>query len=453
MKSPAAVVVAKTTTTESVELTNEDIPVSPRHPSKRMLNKEISIIMLVMAAQTITGMVKIQENSGGAELVAESHNFHDRPWLHDKSFFSASHYSSVSSLEQLPYVAMSEGISSSSAHSDASESCDDDRDEEDVAAALLASRLTIPRRANQRFAHDEDVWENIFSSLPWDAATQARELSKFHFGESLAHVTIARMPQSKTVALFIPCPEDLDGDDMAVEAELAPRLASADGASGSSGQRLFLGQLRRTGTVPMVRWLVNTVFNAPPGALVSVENRRNTRTQRGKGCAWATISDAATVERMLGAHHRLFFDTVDGVEGVWLVPEGYEDALQTEVSLRSEGSAHPKHMPRGTIVVELPASSAGKTRAAMTVEAEAAERSAGTTMSESGGAATSVCAATPPQNFVGPENEEEITVPVEKSAADDVRLFAEERFVPYRVPGVDFVRPCVYRLNPYTSMM
>ncbi|KPA85798.1 hypothetical protein ABB37_00144 [Leptomonas pyrrhocoris] len=326
--------------------------VAPR-PSKRMLNREIGVLLLVLAAQTIMGVVNM-DNALSTELMAESESFHGRPSLNNKHYsHSSCYYSSASSADkEMPYLDVSEGMSSSGTSSDASESCDDDRDEEDVAAALLASRLTIPRRANQRFAHDEDVWENIFSSLPWDAATQARELSKFHFGESLAHVTIARMPQSKTVALFIPCPEDLDGDDMAVEAELAPRLASADGASGSSGQRLFLGQLRRTGTVPMVRWLVNTVFNAPPGALVSVENRRNTRTQRGKGCAWATISDAATVERMLGAHHRLFFDTVDGVEGVWLVPEGYEDALQTEVSLRSEGSAHPKHMPRGTIVVE-----------------------------------------------------------------------------------------------------
>ena len=439
MEDPVALTVAEGGGAAQVEQRSAAAASIPsKRSSKRMLNKEISIIMLIMAAQTISGMMKIQESVSSTELIAESYNFHDRPWLHDKPFSSTAFYSSASSLDQLPYVSPSEGITSSRS-SGASESCDDDRDEEEVAAARLASRLTTPRRVNQRFAQDEDVWENIFSLLPWEAATQARALSKYHFGDALAHVTIARMPQSKVAAVFIPCLEDLDGDEMAVEAELAPQLASAD-APLSGGQRLFLGQLRRTGTVPMVRWLVNKVFNAPPGALVSVENRRNTRTQRGKGCAWATINDAATVERMLGAHHRLFFDTVEGVEGVWLVPEGHEDALQTEVSLRNDGSAHAKHMPRGTIVVEIPSTTAPAAPADAFF----------------GGAygATPAYGCSAPDWSVGapypsyPTCEAMLPLPTWMGAMAD----SCASFTPYRVPGADFVQPGMYRHNPYTTM-
>ena len=418
--------------------------------SRRMLSREIGVLMLILAAQTIMGVTNM-DNALGKEVMAESESFHGRPSLNNKNYaYSSSYYSSAE--KELPYMEVSDGMSSSGTSPDASESCDDDRDEEEVAAARLASRLTTPRRVNQRFAQDEDVWENIFSLLPWEAATQARALSKYHFGDALAHVTIARMPQSKVAAVFIPCLEDLDGDEMAVEAELAPQLASAD-APLSGGQRLFLGQLRRTGTVPMVRWLVNKVFNAPPGALVSVENRRNTRTQRGKGCAWATINDAATVERMLGAHHRLFFDTVEGVEGVWLVPEGHEDALQTEVSLRNDGSAHAKHMPRGTIVVEIPESCAVKAKDVATADYGVVEGSSGDT--------TSACVEAPTlDTFTSASAEEAVAVKEEETArvseeTEEVKLpvCKASRFVPYRVPGADFVRQGVYRHNPYTVVV
>jgi hypothetical protein len=466
MKKASVMLKADTVGVEAAELPSNSTAVCPKQPSKLMLNKEISIIMLVMAAQTLSGVTKMQENVLSTELVAEWYNFHDRPWLHDKMFKSASFYSAASSMEQLPYVTVSDGISSSGGNSDSSESCDDDRDEEDVAAAQLASRLTTPCHANRRFAHNEDVWEDIFSFLPWEAALEVRSVSRFHFSKSLARVTIARMPQSKTPAVFIPCLEDLDADEMAVEAELAPLVAGSSGGAtgGSGGQRLFLGQLRRTGTVPMVRWLVNTVFNAPPGALVSVENRRNTHTQRGKGCAWATINDAATVERMLGAHHRLFFDTVDGVEGVWLVPEGHEGALQTEVSLRNEGSAHVKHMPRGTIVVEVPASTTVPSAPAALpgYVNEARSTLYGGKVPHHGAAAPAygrdasrwsagvpclpypLCETMPPPP--------PMPMPMSWVPAMDAMADRCVGFTPYRVPGADFVQPGMYRHNPYTTM-
>lgn len=441
---------------------------APR-PSQRMLSREIGVLLLILAAQTIMGVVNM-DGALSTELMAESESFHGRPSLNNKNYaYSSSYYSSASSAEkEMPYVDVSEGMSSSGTSSGTSESTDEDRDEEDVVAARLASRLTTPRRTNRVSAQDEAVWESIFSLLPWEAATQARELSQHHFGDARARVTIARMPQSKTAAVFIPCLEDLDGDEMAVEAELAPR--GAGGAGGASdGQRLFLGQLRRTGTVPMVRWLVNTVFNAPPGALVSVENRRNTRTQRGKGCAWATINDAATVERMLGAHHRLFFDTVDGVEGVWLVPEGHEDALLTEVSLRGdEGGAHAKHMPRGTIVVEVPSTTAPAVPAAMSGPmggAWGAHSYGGAPRGQPlcyGGAVPAYGAAAPAYGCEAPRWSAGMpcppyamcnAMPPPQPQPMVALPRAEARFAPYRVPGADFVQPGTYRHNPYTAMV
>ncbi|KAG5479675.1 hypothetical protein CUR178_03438 [Leishmania enriettii] len=463
--------------------------VPAQRSSKRMLNREISLLMLILAAQTITGMVNIQDSVLSTELVADSHSFRGRPSLKSESY-SSSYYSSASSDKHVAFMDTSEGISSSTGGSDVSENFDDDSDEEDIVETRFASQLTAPHRTSIYFTHNEDIWEDIFSFLPWNAALQVRGVSRFHFRQSLPRVTIARMPQSKMPAIFIPCLEDLDSDEMEIEAELAPHhqtqwscphccLFNSQGSVCSNsrcqqprpqnGQRLFLGQLRRTGTVPMVRWLVNNVFNASTGALVSVENRRNTHTQRGKGCAWPTISDGATVKRMLDAHHRLFFDSVGGVEGVWLVPAGCEMALQSEVSMRCNGGAHQKHMPRGTIVVETPSTSffvaapgAAPSNSAKGTEVDGTEEIHGDTKGSATGlpypAATqssrsdlsyhSTSTPLPPY----PSNQE-IDPATRDTAAEYYGFHCLVSFVPYRVPGVDFVRPGAYRLNPYTALM
>jgi hypothetical protein len=121
---------------------------------------------------------------------------------------------------------------------------------------------------------------------------------------------------------------------------------------------------------------------------------------------------------------------------VWLVPEGHEGALQTEVSLRNEGSAHVKHMPRGTVVVEVPAS----TTAAGKVKTPAVEVSA---------AAVPVVSTA----FVEEPVTTEMATPAVEAAVEVVTSSDEGRFVAYRVPGADFVQPGMYRLNPYTVMV
>ncbi|CAG9574009.1 conserved hypothetical protein [Leishmania major strain Friedlin] len=462
-----------------------------QRPSKRMLNQEISLLMLILAAQTITGMVNIQDSVLSTELVADSHSFRGRPSLKNESHSSSSYYSSASSDKHVPFMDMSEGISSSTAGSHVSENFNDDgEEEEEVVAYRFASQLTAPLRTKTYFTHNEDVWENIFSFLPWQAAMQVRGVSRFHFRQSLPRVTVARMPQSKVPAIFLPCLEDLDSSEMEIEADLAPQhktpwscphccLFNAHGAvcgnnrcqkpRPQSGQRLFLGQLRRTGTVPMVRWLVNNVFNASTGALVSVENRRNTHTQRGKGCAWPTINEEATVKRMLDAHHRLFFDSVNGVEGVWLVPEGREKALQSEVSMRYNGGAHQKHMPRGTIVVETPSapffaagpaaaplSSAKGTDVDATEEIHGDKVRSATSLSYSAATQSSRSdssyhlTSTPLPPYQSKQEAHPATV---DTATEYYGYNDTASFMPYCIPGVDFVRRGVYRLNPYTVLM
>ncbi|KAK7198745.1 hypothetical protein NESM_000839200 [Novymonas esmeraldas] len=460
--------------------------VTPQRSSKRMLNQEISLLMLILAAQTITGMVNIKDSVLSTELVADSQSFHGRPSLKNENHSSSSYYSSGSSDKHVPFMDLSEGVSSSTADSDVSENFDDDHDEEEVVAARLASQLTTPRRANTHFTHNEDVWENIFSFLPWEVAVQVRGVSRFHFRQSLPRATIARMPHSKAPAIFIPCLEDLDSNELEVEAELTQQSQTQWSCASCglfnaqrsvcgnnrcqqprphSGQRLFLGQLRRTGTVPMVRWLVNTVFNAPAGALVSVENRRNTHTQRGKGCAWPTINDEATVRRMLDAHHRLFFDCVNGVEGVWLVPESREGDLQAEVSMRYSGGAHQKHMPRGTIVVETPSApfataspsncvKGDGAKSAEDVHADALRSTTGLSYSATTQSVRSASTHRQPTTPLPPYQPKAEMHPISMDAeADYYGYDAAGSFIPYRIPGIDFLRPGVYRLNPYTALM
>ncbi|KAG5505017.1 hypothetical protein JKF63_04464 [Porcisia hertigi] len=459
--------------------------VQPQRSSKRMLNQEISLVMLILAAQTVTGMVNIQDSVLSTELVADSQSFGGRPSLKNENHSSSSsYYSSASSDKHVPFTDVSQGISLSGRDSDVEEDFDDD--EEEVSVALFASQATTPLCTKTHFIQNEDVWENIFSFLSWRVAMQVRGVSRFHFRQSLPRVTVARMPQSKVPAIFIPCLDDLDNEDMGAEADLTPQhqnpwscshcgLFNAKGSvcgnnrcqqpRPQSGQRLFLGQLRRNGTVPMVRWLVNTVFNAPTGALISVENRRNTHTQRGKGCAWATISDEASVKRMLDADHRLFFDSVNGVEGVWLVPKGRDKALQSEVSMRYGGSAHPKHMPRGPIVVETPsvpayvAPSGSQANSTKSKDGDQTGEAHGDTVrgatafpyspvtqsSRSGSSYHPTCTSLPPYPFPKEIHSAKVDTTAQFHSYNAVSVL-----IPCSVPGLDFVRPGVYRLNPYT---
>ena len=155
-----------------------------------------------------------------------------------------------------------------------------------------------------------------------------------------------------------------------------------------NSQRLFMGQLRRSGTIPFVLWLLRDVMGVDIATnVMAVENHRDRNTGRGKGCAWVTVAThgntTAAAGALLSLHHRAFFDTIHGVEGIWLTAPDTAAALDSESALRSQRqptsaatatgilpsadsqqqqqivalspavpAQHPRHMPRSSIVAE-----------------------------------------------------------------------------------------------------
>lgn len=131
-----------------------------------------------------------------------------------------------------------------------------------------------------------------------------RRVSKFHFCQSLPFVAVCRLPYTKTPAFFISARDNFDLHEHAIEAALQPPQSSANAQARTfttpqyknqhtsnnrfvydvpryernvvintdnsynnnnnnningatcnvcPGQRIFLGQLRRNGTVPMIQ--------------------------------------------------------------------------------------------------------------------------------------------------------------------------------------------------------
>eukprot|EP01084_Bolivina_argentea_P233824 393736_1 len=72
-----------------------------------------------------------------------------------------------------------------------------------------------------------------------------------------------------------------------------------------SAVRIFLGQLRRSGTVSFIKWLANHVME-DTNAIMNVENHRHKVTGRGKGCAWVYVSNETSAMNLLSYHRRLF---------------------------------------------------------------------------------------------------------------------------------------------------
>jgi len=339
----------------------------------RMLKKEIALMFLILASQTVSEL-SLRETSLSTELIADDHFFTERPSLYKRFSPSDTSTSNPSSEKHISYTVLSEDMLSSSPST--IEEDGDDEEENQVAEESITVLGGTPRSINRiAFAYDEQVWERILGFLPWRCTLATRGVSRWVFRQTLPYVSVMRLPKTRHPAIFLPCHHDLDATEDVVEHGLSPQCIPwhcmhcglfnmarnecakprCNGTRSSNGCRMFLGQLRRSGTVPLVSWLVDYVFDAPRGALFCVENHRNLNTGRGRGCAWPTISDANTVHRMLASHHRLFFDDVEGVEGVWLVPLTGKAVLQEESYLRGESGPRHKHMPRGTMVVELPA--------------------------------------------------------------------------------------------------
>ncbi|CCW61987.1 unnamed protein product [Phytomonas sp. EM1] len=392
------------------ELLGFGLPSSPirRHPCsyqrpqrKRVLPKEISLIILLLAVRTASE-ISMRKHMLSLELIANSYNFPGHPSIDDAEESNV-HFNSMPSGKYVSFTELySDGILTStmsrcSSSDVANDEDPDDQEEEseksenileageklqDMVYAPTDNKLAAP---GEQFASNEVVWENIFSYMTWQETFPMRGISRFHYVKTLPFVCLTRMPSSRLPAIFIPCREDLDADEAMVDHALrprpepwtCPRCGLFNSATGgwcgndqcratrpARGFRIFLGQLRRCGTVAMVRWLLRNVLNAPEGALRCVENHRNTTTGRGKGCAWPTLLDEPTALRLLHANHRMLFDAIGGVEGMWVASLGGESALKVECRGREEEPHRPKHLPRGTIVVELPAALAQSVDAA-----------------------------------------------------------------------------------------
>lgn len=193
----------------------------------------------------------------------------------------------------------------------------------------------------------------VLSFLPWRTALQLRRVSRTWFRASLSVAALLRMPGTGLPAVFVPCDRPLGAEEGPLEHALAPPVDQAASCATSGHERLFLGQLRREATVPMVKWLVEHVCGCLPGSLAAVENHRNRVTLRGKGCAWAYVTPAAAAA-IVAFHHRVFYDLVGGVEGCWVVPASEAAALSHEIHVTGYQSNRPRHMPRNGIVCEKP---------------------------------------------------------------------------------------------------
>ncbi|RNF00286.1 hypothetical protein TraAM80_07686 [Trypanosoma rangeli] len=229
------------------------------------------------------------------------------------------------------------------------------------------------QRVDENIFLQNDILHLVLSFLPWRCVLQVRGVNKKSLLLSLSFVTVCRLPHSDVPALFIPCHEDLMANEGRLEAELSPTRGLCDAlrcgplsvspsadvrareSPSCNHQRMFVGQLRRDGTVPMIKWFLLTILQMPPESLVAVENHRNRASKRGKGCVWLTLRDRAASD-VLSYHHRVFFDSVWNVEGVWLVPPSYEEQLFALASVRGNQAGRSKHLPRGTLVVEMPTS-------------------------------------------------------------------------------------------------
>eukprot|EP00672_Neobodo_designis_P026181 CAMPEP_0174832424 /NCGR_PEP_ID=MMETSP1114-20130205/3668_1 /TAXON_ID=312471 /ORGANISM="Neobodo designis, Strain CCAP 1951/1" /LENGTH=596 /DNA_ID=CAMNT_0016066283 /DNA_START=71 /DNA_END=1861 /DNA_ORIENTATION=+ len=223
----------------------------------------------------------------------------------------------------------------------------------------------------------------ITSFLPWRDCLALRQSNKAWRAAADETVRVTTLPSNGDVrAMFLPCPRDVDADTT-TEARLKCRHASKwrcpycafcnsetrilcgnrhcqiPCPTHLDCARLFLGQLRREGTVPFITWLVESVLGseANPMHIVNAENHRQLSTGRGKGCSWIYLASRSMAPTVLNYHHRVFTD-VDPVtkrEGVWIVAPADAEALAADVSARATYDASRSLLlPRGALVVEYP---------------------------------------------------------------------------------------------------
>lgn len=239
---------------------------------------------------------------------------------------------------------------------------------------------------------DTDVIKNVLEYLTWRDNLVVRRVNRSWFEASLSQAVVCRMPVTSCPAIFLPCRHDLESQEEADETRfssvdsavarddlsaVAPWMCHVCGwyndrrplcgnrncqSAGprsacdaiDAASRIFLGQLRREATVPLIRWMFEEVL-LEPTSLLMVENHRHKVTGRGKGCAWVYVrKDGPAVANLLSYHRRLFLDCVNGVEGAWIVHPQHLDALQREVASRGYAPDRPRTLPRNALVTELP---------------------------------------------------------------------------------------------------
>lgn len=224
---------------------------------------------------------------------------------------------------------------------------------------------------------DAAIVSVVLSYLPWRKVVDVRRVSRTWFTASASVATLCRLPTSGVQAVFVPCLADLDAAEQRDEQLMAcdhgspwkcgycgfwnaqTRIMCGDrncqqpAPSHRHNVRLFLGQLRRSGTVSFIKWLVRNLSDHCD-AIVNVENHRHKVTGRGKGCAWAYVATETAAATLLSHHRRVYHDIVGGVEGVWIVHERDIAALDDLVEKHGTSSTRPRHMPRTALVVERP---------------------------------------------------------------------------------------------------
>eukprot|EP00759_Apiculatamorpha_spiralis_P002079 PhF_6_TR10779/c0_g1_i1/m.17311 len=135
--------------------------------------------------------------------------------------------------------------------------------------------------------------------------------------------------------------------------------------------RLFIGQLRKEGTAPLLRYLLRFLCRDELG-VVHVESHTNPRqrhmdgTPRGKGCAWLCLATAQDARAVQSLHRRVLvdIDVSTGREGVWVCGPKHVSALASYADHKAsqQQQQQPDHvvssvfgvMPRNPLVVEVP---------------------------------------------------------------------------------------------------
>lgn len=251
----------------------------------------------------------------------------------------------------------------------------------------IEATLADEESAEAALPQDLVLLDAVFDFLPWRDVLRIRGTSSRWCKVARNHISFESLPRTGAPALFIRRPNtEHDALEAAFEQRLrcvhpgkwrcercgfcnsetrilcGNRSCQMPADSHRDAARLFVGQLRREGTVPFLTWLVETIISRDDELrVINVENHRDLKTNRGKGCAWVYLQRTDTASRLLEFHHRVFADVHPrtGVEGVWLVPNGSQMALQDEIVERAYAKGRSQVLPRNALVVEAPARATG----------------------------------------------------------------------------------------------